>query len=311
MLQKRKRIHYLQIVTKMKKTIRAGQPVRQEMLSIFSRHPSHRVLRNKIPVPCSASIRFGSTTLSAKGKKYKVQLNLPEAVECSSDKLFMKLAFEKNNVKTAPWCATVNDAVEQVIEGKSYLVWKDEETGETVKSLKFPVVTKHRLGSRGTGNNLHRTFAEFTAWLNTKSPERRSNYIIEQYMNYALEYRLHVSSLGECFYTCRKALRQDVPEDLKWVKNDATSVWLVEDNPEFFKPINWNEIVEECVKALNAVGLDVGAMDVRVQSATKPNGNVRETQEFIILESNSAPSLGSVTEQKYLEHLPRLIESKL
>jgi len=281
----------------------------REYLMIFSRHPSHSALRRRIEVPVSASIRFGSTTQTVKGKKYKVELNLPAAIECSSDKLLMKNAFKKAEVKTANWCATVGDSVLRVIDEKEHLVWLDGNT--VINQIKFPVVTKHRLGSRGTGNNLHKTHAEFAAWLNTKSEERRSNYIIEQYMNYDREYRVHVNSMGEAFYTCRKALKSDVAENLKWFRNDSNSVWFMEDNEAFMKPNNWNLIVAECVKACMAVGLDISAVDVRVQAHTDSKGRVRENPEFFILETNSAPSFGEITLEKYIEMLPKLVQSKI
>jgi glutathione synthase/RimK-type ligase-like ATP-grasp enzyme len=280
----------------------------REYLMIFSRHPSHSALRRRVEVPVSASIRFGSTTQSVKGKKYKVELNLPTAIECSSDKLLMKNAFKQAGVKTANWCATVGDSVLRVIDGKEHLVWLDGNT--VVNQIKFPVVTKHRLGSRGTGNNLHKTFAEFSSWLNTKSEERRSNYIIEQYMNYDREYRVHVSTLG-AFYSCRKGLRQDTPESERWRRHSDICVWFLEENEEFRKPANWEEILEECKKALLCVGLDIGAIDLRVQNEKDNKGNVRTNPDYFILETNSAASFAEITTIKYMEHLPLLVNSKI
>ena len=62
--------------------------------------------------------------------------------------------------------------------------------------------------------------------------------------------------------------------------------------------------------ALNAVGLDVGAVDVKVQSKTTPKDKTRKTIEFIVLEINSAPSFGSITAEKYIQEIPKILKSK-
>jgi len=136
-----------------------------------------------------------------------------------------------------------------------------------------------------------------------------NNYVFERFYNYAREYRLHVSSEG-CFYTCRKMLKRDTPEENKWFRNDENCVWVLEDNPNFDKPVNWDDVVKHSVKALKAVGLDFGAIDLRIQSATNSEGETREEPKFIIVEINSAPSFGEITLQKYLEELPNIIERK-
>ena len=41
-------------------------------------------------------------------------------------------------------------------------------------------------------------------------------------------------------------------------------------------------LVDECVKALKAVGLDFGAIDLRVQSAKDSDGELREEPKFIV-----------------------------
>jgi glutathione synthase/RimK-type ligase-like ATP-grasp enzyme len=73
----------------------------------------------------------------------------------------------------------------------------------------------------------------------------------------------------------------------------------LEDNPLFCKPNNWDNIVAACINAKNAVGLDIAAIDVKVQSKDNPN--------FIILETNSAPALGEIGVNKYKELLNKYI----
>src|SRR5699024_283185 len=112
---------------------------------------------------------------------------------------------------------------------------------------------------------------------------------------------------------CRKVLKRDTPQEHRWYRNDDYCNWIREDgdNQELFdKPVNWDAIVEESVKALNAVGLDIGAVDVKVQSAYNSNEEKRENPKLFIKEINSAPSIGEITEQKYLKELTKLIEEK-
>ena len=261
---------------------------------ILSRHPSHRVFRLnpalKKVVTKRSVVRFGSTTVltdpySLKG--VRVEINTVEAIRNSSSKLRMKTKFTENNVKTADW-------------------WKANTLPDDLSTLPFPLIGKHIFGSRGRGNSFIKTVEELKSWLKGKD---LSNYIIEKYYNYVREYRLHVSKNG-CFYTCRKILKEGTPEDKKFQRHDDNCVWILEENPLFDKPTNWNNIVEESVKALNAVGLDFGAIDLRVQSAKDKKEKIREFPEFIIVEINSAPSMGDVTIVKYLEELPKLINSK-
>lgn len=263
---------------------------------IKSRHPSHSILRTNLPLtPFKSVIRLGSTTemydTVAHGGK-RIEINTVDAIKISSNKKLMKQAFIQADVCTADmWTdGALND-------------WANEN---------FPIVAKHIYGSRGEGNTLLHNMEQLNKWINNKN---LSNYIFEKFYNYALEYRLHVTEDG-CFYTCRKALKGDTAEEESWYRNDSNCVWLLESNPQFNKPNSWNDIVEDCVKALKHIKADILSFDVRVQSATKGNGKPREYQEYILLECNSASSLSSTNDDisivatKYIEILPKLIIKK-
>jgi len=155
-------------------------------------------------------------------------------------------------------------------------------------------------GSRGEGNTLIKDLASFERFIQGKN---LSNYIYEKFYSYSREYRLHVSKEG-CFYTCRKMLKSDTPEDQKWHRHDTNSVWIMEENPAFDKPVNWDSIVADCVNALEALDLDICGFDVKVQSAKDSKGRTRENPEWFLIESGSACSFGEVTAQKYIEHYP-------
>lgn len=255
---------------------------------VFSRHPSHSPLRKLLALlPFKSVVRFGSTTTSVG----RIECNTVKAVKTSASKKLMKIAFEKAGVITAQWAGGWPEA---------------KNTEHDFSNLKFPIVAKHIFGSRGTGNYLLKTLAEFETWAKGKT---LANYLFEIFHDYSREYRLHVTKDG-CFYTCRKMLKNDTPKNKRWFRNDSNSTWVLETNPAFDKPVNWNKIVEESVKALSSVGLDIGAIDVKVQSAKDSKGNARKEPKFIILETNSAPSLKSEGLARYLIQLPLILKQK-
>jgi hypothetical protein len=277
---------------------------------IRSRHPSHDILRpvNKILplLPFKSLIRFGSSTemqsTVANGGD-RIELNTAEAISKSSHKGRMKTCFWRDNVKTADWWTYDNTL------NNPFLFTNNDEVSENDKNLNnlpYPIISKHIFGSRGTGNKKHDNQESLEAWMEDKD---LSKYIFEKYYSYNREYRLHISKNG-CFYTCRKMLKTDAPQEARWYRNDQHCVWVLEENESFDKPVNWDNVVEESVKALKAVELDFGAVDLKIQSSKNRNGDLRETPKFIVVEINSAPSFGDKTTEKYIEELPKLLIDK-
>jgi len=266
---------------------------------IRSRHPSHRPLRQQlIRLPFRSLVRFGSSYEPTDGIA-RVICNTVEAIRNSANKLRMKRCFSAGDVKTAKWFPAANHTVFMRDGDKVRMYFGDGAEN----SMLLPVVAKSHTGSRGRGNTLIKTSDEYRAWARGKD---LGNYIIEKYHNYNKEYRLHVTKDG-CFYTNRKMLREGTPEAERWHRHDSNCVWIKEDNPSFGKPNNWNNIVSECVKALKAVGLDVGACDVKVQAKDQVE---RGAPDFFIIEINSAPSFGDLTLEKYLVEIPKILRDK-
>lgn len=267
---------------------------------VLSRHPSHRILRTKLPkLPFRALIRLGSTTVPTDGKK-RIEINSVDAIKISSNKRLMKQEFDKVKCPTAIW-TTSKDA-------HNLLNSMGDEEG-----VNFPIVAKHVHGSRGTGNFLLKNKKELLDWAGGKD---FSKYIFENYASYLLEYRLHITKNG-CFYACRKALIASTEQSERWRRHIDNSVWLLETNPDFRKPNSWDDIIKNCVNVLKQVGADVLSFDVKVQSDTDKNGAKRKYQNFILLECNSASSMKSpsnkeisVCAAKYLDMLPKLIMDK-
>ncbi|AGO48927.1 ribosomal protein S6 glutaminyl transferase [Cellulophaga phage phi14:2] len=272
---------------------------------VYSRHPSHAPLRLKGALellPFKSVVRFGSPTevsdSIAKGGN-RVELNTTSAIANSSNKRLMKECFTRAEVKTAMWW-TYDSRVQIFI--KSGI----GDSGMSRADLPYPIVAKHNFGSRGRGNTKINTAEEMQTWLSNNN--RTHNFIFEVFHNFSREYRLHVSEHG-CFYTCRKMIKSDTADEDKWFRNDSNSVWILEDNESFDKPVNWDEVEEHCVKALKSVGLDFGAVDLKIQAANS-NGTPRTTCDFIVIEINSAPSFGDITLEKYKEVLPQLLKTK-
>jgi hypothetical protein len=265
---------------------------------IFSRHPSHSPLRKSGELlPFRSVMRLGSTTPS-NPRLNRIELNSIESVKISSNKLLMKRKFTEAGVQTANWW-TIGAGNVAIPNGVG-------QQGSAFSDLPFPIIAKHVRGSRGEGNYKLDSLEELNDWMRGKT---LSNYIFEEFYSYVREYRLHVSKNG-CFYTCRKMLKTDAPEENKWQRHDDNCVWIVEENALFDKPVNWTNIVNDCKNALKAIGADILAFDVKVQSAKKANGSVRQEPKYIIIESNSAPSFGDVTLKKYMEEIPKLLKEK-
>lgn len=280
---------------------------------IYSRHPSHDCLRLKhknLPLSAYRSvIRFGSTTeckdTIANGGD-RIEINTIQAIKNSASKLLMKQKFTEANVSTANWCYFRNGML-------SSPQWtEDIDFQDYVNVVEFPIVAKAHFGSKGKGNTLLRTKEDLDQWVIGK---KLSHYIFEKFMNYAHEFRLHVTEDG-CFYACRKALKQGVPDSEKWRRHDDICVWFLEESEHFHKPNSWNNIEEDCIKALKAIGADILSFDVKVQSPRDAQGNLRSFQEFILIECNSASSMDngsgelSICAKKYIEEIPKIINRK-
>lgn len=288
------------IVLKKKKklTISANKPAARKIgpkvftrfrPHILSRHPSHRYLRQNLGnFPFRSVIRLGSTT-SLFDNKSRIEINCIQGIKNSASKLLMKRCFTEAKVKTADWIGSSSS--DEIIK------WSTD---------KFPIIAKHIFGSRGNGITMLKSPEELKKCLVGKN---LNNYIFEKYYNYSREYRIHVTEDG-CFYTCRKMLKSDVPENKRFIRNDSTCSWFVEENPGFDKPKNWDNIVAACVKALKAVKLDIAGFDVRVQTSKTSKGETRKESEFIIIESNSACSFAERTATEYTKALTKLLNKK-
>ena len=258
---------------------------------VRSRHPSHSVFRGTLGYfPVRSVIRLGSTTELLNDGKRRIEINTIKAIVNSASKLRMKRCFTENNVKTAVW---------YTYESKNFVRHEHNKINVAVNisDLNYPIIAKGIFGSRGRANTKLDTQQALTQWLRGKDTD---NYIFEEYFDGAREYRFHVSTFG-VFLTWRKLRRNDTPNDQRWFFNNQTCNWVGEDNELYNKPVTYKEICNECLKALNSVGLDVGACDVRVS----------KKGDFKIIEINSAPSMAEKTTIAYKAEFKKLITNKI
>lgn len=109
-----------------------------------------------------------------------------------------------------------------------------------------------------------------------------------QYVKKQEEYRVHVFN-GEVIHKQRKARNRDIPdEDVNWQIRNHSNGFIFQlngfDIPE--------QVEEEAVKAVKALALDFGAVDVI--------WNAHEEKAYV-LEVNTAPGLEGTTLEKYTE----------
>lgn len=256
---------------------------RNRWVKIRTKNHSAKPLRKNIDSNGkNVILRLGSKTPTREITNYPVDLELNTAEACirSNNKRLMKEAFDSCQVKTAEWrrLNLVEFAFNEENEWSHY-----------------PAIIKHIHSSQGNGIYYIKDKDELHEFI-SKNIDNLLSYIIEKYYTYMKEYRLHVDKDG-CFYASRKMLKEEAEE--RWHRHDNNSVWILEENPLFDKPLNWDEIVSESIKAMNSVGLDVCAVDVKTQS--------KEVPDFIILETNSGPSLGEVGVKKYKERIEGML----
>lgn len=235
---------------------------------------------------------MGSTTPTSEitHRTNYIEINTAESCAISGNKIKMKEKFVEGQIQTPEYFMFGNSLDEFRVTVQNRL--NDWPAG---------IIAKRYNSSKGNGLALIKSMEDFEAFINGKSKTELSKWIFERYSTYVREYRLHITKDG-CFYACRKMLRSD--SETRWHRHDDNSVWITEENPLFDKPSNWNDIVNDCVNALKSIGLDIAAFDIKVQ---RSNGN---SPKWLILECNSAPGLGEIGIQKYLEEIPKIINKK-
>ncbi|MEG1495446.1 MAG: hypothetical protein RRZ84_07795 [Romboutsia sp.] len=238
-------------------------------LRIFSPNASCAPLRS-IPFNQRVLLRLGSTTPLVSKYKY-LELNTINGVKTSANKITMKKAFDAAKISHSEWITSknINDI------RKFFHIHKI-------------LIAKHRNSSQGKNiyyvDNIQSLENLFTT-INIK------DFVFEKYYFYSLEYRVHIDVNHGCFYACRKVLKDDA--DIQWHKHANNSIFVLV-TKEHILPECWEKMILECIKALKQMQLTIACFDILCSN-----------DRYIILESNTAPSLASYGITYYGNHLKK------
>lgn len=244
-------------------------------LRVFSPNKSCAPLR-EVMLKQRVLLRLGSTTPLVSKFKY-LELNSIRGVKISSDKRQMKAAFDSAKIHHSEWINTSN--VKKI---------KDFFNANKI------VIVKHHHSCKGEGIYYIDNINDLNKFIS--SHPNISNYVFEKYYFYPQEYRLHVDVKHGCFYACKKIFKDDA--DVFWHKHANNSTFVLMTKEKKY-PACWNDMIQDCVKAMKVIGLDIACFDVLCS-----NNN------WIIVESNTAPSLASYGNTFYSNHLIKYYGSR-
>ena len=262
-------------------------------VSVISRHPSHK--RLEFPeFDLKIRLRFGSRT-DFKATK-DIDFPSKEAIKNTSNKWRMKKLFEENGV-SSPAYAFFSPAKMRRLLGNPDLLdtddfskWKDMlefRYGNAI--LKFELIFKELNHSRGEGIFFINNHEDLIRVIDNG----KKGYV-EQVIGNDREFRVHVCD-GKAFYTDEKLPREE--GHTAKIKNLANGYKYR--NRSVSRPYP-KAIRKEAIKAVNALGIEFGAVDVAVDS----NGNIH------VFEVNSAMGLRTKTARLYQERLIDLMIKK-
>lgn len=250
-----------------------------------------RPLRQAIFVPFLSVCRLGSRTATddvfpISGPSGKViECNTVEAIENSRDKLRMKECFDRCDIPQADYYA--GELRSEAIL-RHFRITRDDE---------FQLVGKSITGFQGKGMVLIQNRRELDEFCRTHTNRW---FFVEKFYNYGREYRIHATR-SEGFLSWRKLRRQDATE--RWFFNSHNCNWVGEQHRLFDKPANWEEIKRVAANAIHSVGLDIGAVDIRIQSKG-------DNPQYIVCEVNSAPALGDDGVEHYKVKIKEILMKK-
>lgn len=215
-------------------------------------------------------INWGASELPEEVLKCKV-LNNPVAVKAASNKReFFELIKAYNEDAEAPVRVP-----EHTLEEDKALTWVLEGKA---------VVARQKL----TGNS-----GEGIVMINDPDEVVKAP-LYTMYVKKKDEYRIHILN-GEVFDIQRKARNRDIEdEDVNWQVRNHQNGFIFQRN-DFETP---QDVIGQAVRAVKALGLDFGAVDVAY--------NAKEKQAYV-LEVNTAPGLVGTTLENYVQAFEEII----
>lgn len=165
------------------------------------------------------------------------------------------------------------------------------------EEFKYPIILKSIYGSKNKGNTFIQKVEDLEEWFKTHN--NYSNYILEQYINYSKEYRIHVSING--IFSIFRKLRKNNSEQ-RWYFNSENSIFKIITKEEFEKHPCYEELNTQLVEATKALQLEIVSFDVRIN---------KDYSKFTIIESNSAPSLNKLGTMQYFKEIIEIVIQKI
>lgn len=245
-------------------------------LRVFSPNKSCAPLRN-LKLHNRVLLRLGSTTPLVSKFKY-IELNTIKGVQISANKIHMKKAFDKAHVTHSEWISSKD--VNVIID--------------FVKKHKI-VIAKHHHSSKGEGIYYIDNFGALNDFV-LNHPDIH-NYVFEKYYFFPNEYRVHIDVNHGCFYACKKVLLEDA--DVEWHKHANNSKFVLVRRGDII-PDCWDNMLTECHSAMIEMGLHIACFDVLCSN-----------NEFIVVESNTAPSLADYGITYYSNHIQKYYGARI
>lgn len=234
-------------------------------------HKSAKVLKLNNRKGIKVMVRHGASKKAIlKGAKFPFEINSIQAIARNANKAKMKEIFIENGIST-PECFD-----------------NTPENRQKFKDAGWNVVYKLRNHHRGIGMELL-SLKE----IDKLAAPQYNNGLIERRINVSREWRVHCCVKLNEFYPLEKRRRHSAQGAA--VRNIETCVF----REKFDEPANWQDALDLCKKALEAIGLDTGGVDL----AMTPQG------KFYVIETNSGPSLGEKSAAWYQDKYNKLIDS--
>lgn len=243
-------------------------------LRVFSPNKSCAPLRS-IPFNRRVLLRLGSTTPLVSKYKY-LELNTIEGVKTSGNKIAMKRAFDKAIISHSEWISSSNKAA--IYE---------------FLAIHKILIAKHKHSSKG--KNIY-YIDSLKALDELCNKVNIGDFVFEKYYFFPNEYRVHIDVNHGCFYACKKVLKPDA--DVEWHKHADNSVFVLV-TEDMKLPICWKSMIEECIVALKTMKLTIACFDILCSN-----------DNYIIVESNTAPSLASYGITYYSNHLKKYYDTR-
>lgn len=219
-----------------------------------------------------AIINWGRSSIPEAYQKAKV-INKPKAVAKAIDKLASFRAFEEYGVPCPAWTTELGTALDWHTRGR--------------------VLGRHtRTGRAGEGIAVYH--APTRPLVEERGDEPVLPTLFTRYFRSRREYRVHVAG-GRVIDTQQKRVRLDFAGDVDYEVRTHGRGWVF-----CREAVELDEGAQQAaVAAVDALGLDFGAVDLRVSDKSGP----------CVLEVNTAPGLEGQTLQSYAEAMRQLVSS--